>query len=69
MLESKVVVVTGAAMGIGRHIAHTFAREGAKLALVDIASLDKVSIELRDMGADVLPNSAGLDSVAGTRLA
>ena len=69
MPESKVVVVTGAAMGICRQMAHTFAQAGAKLALVDIASLDKVFIELREKGADVLPASAGLDAAAGTRLA
>ena len=40
MLEQRVVVVTGASMGIGRHIAHSFAQERAKLVLVDIASLD-----------------------------
>ena len=54
MLEQRVVVVTGASMGIGRHIAHSFAQERAKLVLVDIASLDKVSIELRELGAEAL---------------
>ena len=33
--EKKVVVVTGAAVHIGRAAALTFAREGAKVALVD----------------------------------
>ena len=55
MLGSKVVVVTGAAMGIGRHAAHSFAEARSKLVLVDIASLDQVVIELREMGAEVLP--------------
>lgn len=58
MLEQQVVVVTGASMGIGRHIAHSFAHERAKLALVDIASLDKVSIELREMGVEALALNA-----------
>ena len=58
MLESEVVVVTGAAMGIGRHIANSFAHGGAKLALVDIAPLESVSIELREMGVEVLALSA-----------
>jgi len=35
-LESKVAIVTGAARGIGRAIAARFAREGAKVLLVDI---------------------------------
>ena len=55
MLERKVVMVTGAAMGIGRHATLSFAQERAKLALVDIVALDQVSIELGEMGVEVLP--------------
>ncbi|MBV8770780.1 MAG: SDR family oxidoreductase [Deltaproteobacteria bacterium] len=35
-LENKVAVVTGAASGIGRSVAQVFAREGCKLALIDV---------------------------------
>jgi 3-hydroxybutyrate dehydrogenase len=35
-LKDKVAVVTGAANGIGRQIARTFARAGAKLAVADL---------------------------------
>lgn len=34
--ENKVVVITGAAAGVGRNLAVNFAKEGAKLVLVDI---------------------------------
>ena len=45
-LSGKVVLVTGAANGIGRATALAFAREGANLALLDI---DKTGLEsLRD---------------------
>ena len=43
--EQKVVVITGAAGGIGRATAERFASEGARLALVDLAgsALDKAA--------------------------
>jgi NAD(P)-dependent dehydrogenase (short-subunit alcohol dehydrogenase family) len=54
-LESKVVVVTGAAAGIGRAIATRFAREGAALVLGDIAEtqLQEAAEALRSEGAKV----------------
>jgi len=35
-LKDRVAVITGAARGIGKAIAFTFAREGARIALVDV---------------------------------
>ena len=55
-LNNKVVVVTGAASGIGREIARAFARRGARLAVADINEdgLRLIEKELASLGCDFL---------------
>ena len=53
MPEQQVVLITGAAQGIGRHIARTFALQGDSLALADVNSLDLVASEMGELGVDV----------------
>ena len=36
LLKDKIAVVTGAASGIGKEIAITYAREGAKVVIADL---------------------------------
>ncbi len=47
-LKDKVAVVTGAASGIGKEIARTYAREGAKVVIADLnqAGADAAAAEL-----------------------
>jgi NAD(P)-dependent dehydrogenase (short-subunit alcohol dehydrogenase family) len=56
MLTDKVAVITGGAKGIGRYIAHNFAREGAKLVIsdIDVERMKNTEAELHEIGADVL---------------
>ena len=42
-LEGKIAIVTGGAKGVGRHYTEALAREGATVAVVDIADCDKAS--------------------------
>lgn len=53
-VEDSVVLVTGAASGMGRATAHVFADAGAKLALVDLneADLQKVVDEVNEAGGN-----------------
>ncbi len=59
-LAGKVAIVTGAASGIGRASALAFAREGAKLVLVDreAVALGAVAEEVAAAGATVLAHPA-----------
>ncbi len=54
VLKGKVVVVTGAASGIGAALAHGLAQHGARLVLADIdeGGLEKLTANLRASGCD-----------------
>ena len=60
-LRDQVAIITGAASGIGRATAITFAREGAKIVLADVRENSRLAEEtpstlevIRTQGADVL---------------
>jgi NAD(P)-dependent dehydrogenase (short-subunit alcohol dehydrogenase family) len=68
-LAGKVVLITGAAKGIGRATALAFAREGAHLGLIDVdkGELDAVKKEAAGMGVKVGLSNANLSTEKGIR--
>jgi short-subunit dehydrogenase len=59
--QSRTIVVTGAAAGVGRAIARRFASEGDRVGLIsrDGPSLERLSKELRARGRRDLMGSRG----------
>lgn len=68
-LEDRVVVITGAASGIGRAAALAFAAEGASLGLVDLDrdALEEVTAEARSLGVRATAVQADLSTADGVR--
>jgi len=80
MVESKVVVVTGAGGGIGRDIALAMAREGAKVVVNDIGAsvsgegndagpAQAVVNEIRELGGEAVANTDSVsDATSAARI-
>jgi 3-oxoacyl-[acyl-carrier protein] reductase len=71
MLKDKSVAITGSAKGIGRYIAHRFAQEGAKVAILDVDEerLAQTQSELLDFGGQAIAIPTDVKSEDTVRLA
>lgn len=69
--EGRVVIVTGAAKGIGAVTAQAFGREGARVAALDIdgAGVDRVAADLLAQGRDALGLKSDATSASDVRAA
>jgi 3-hydroxybutyrate dehydrogenase len=65
-LVDKIAIVTGAASGIGKEIAATYAREGAKVAIADMnmAAAQATADELKASGASAMAVAADVTDEA-----
>ena len=66
--QNKVVIVTGAAQGIGRGVALAIAREGGQVVLVDRSTLiNDVAAEISELKAKAIVVNVDLETYAGAR--
>jgi NAD(P)-dependent dehydrogenase (short-subunit alcohol dehydrogenase family) len=70
-LNGRVVILTGAAAGIGRVYARRLAREGARLALLDIDAegARSAAAECRELGTDAIDLVVDVSDTAAARRA
>jgi 3-oxoacyl-[acyl-carrier protein] reductase len=54
MLEGRVVIITGAARGIGQTYAIRFARMGAKVAVTDVSPCDETMAAIKSAGGEAM---------------
>ncbi|MGC9667617.1 SDR family oxidoreductase [Planosporangium sp. 12N6] len=65
--EDRVVIVTGAAAGIGREHALEFARQGAKVVVNDVTSPDSVVKEILALGGEAVGNNDDISEWDGAQ--
>jgi 3-oxoacyl-[acyl-carrier protein] reductase len=65
--ENKVVLITGAARGLGQTYAREFARRGARLAVSDLRDCAETAAIVEAQGAEVLTTSTDVTSIESTR--
>ncbi|HEY8099446.1 MAG TPA: SDR family NAD(P)-dependent oxidoreductase [Burkholderiaceae bacterium] len=67
-IKDSVAVITGGGNGIGEAVAKYLVKQGAKVALVDMAqkNLDRVVKEIKEMGGEAIGIQANVSSEAET---
>ena len=66
LLNDRVVVVTGAAKGIGRAYCEGLASEGAKVVAADLVNCEEVAESVRSLGGEVVAVKADVSDVVST---
>lgn len=53
-VENKVAIITGAGSGIGKEVALTFGKKGAKVVCADIKNAEATAKEIQDAGGEAI---------------